>query len=202
MVMTLKYLMTGAAVAFSLAGVTVANAQTHNIGVEDPSTGFTGNLFGNVFPGSPYLVASDGEDTFQPFGATFDVSDGLDFSGVGPLWVQAGDSHWTEIGHQTWVLPASTACGNENEPSCEPVGHFVSPIQWNPLAIGRWNILDADGSIGDIIVTFNTADGAELRFYSDPLPAPEASTWTMMLLGFGGLGAALRIRKTSVALTA
>jgi hypothetical protein len=193
--MTLKYLMVTAAMAFSLGGVTAANAQTHTIGVEDTANGFTGNMFESVAPGALYLVASDGENAFQPFGATFDVSDGLDFSGVGFVWTQAADSQWTEIASQTWVVPAVTSCGIENANVCEFVGHFVSPTPWNSIALGTWVIWDADGSIGDKIVTFNTANGAELRFYSDPLPAPEPASWAMMLGGFGLVGGAMRARR-------
>lgn len=199
--MAMKYLMTGVALAVVLVGSTAANAQTHVIGTEDDATGFTGNLFDDVFPGSPYIVASDGEAPFHPFGVPFDVSDGLDFSGVTPLWTQAPDSMWTEVGKQTWVLPATTSCGTENEPECEPVGHFISPTPWVADAIGLWIILEPDGSVSDKIWTYNTAQGAELKFYSDPLPTPEPASWAMMLGGFGVIGGAMRARRGKAAVT-
>ena len=96
------------------------------------------------------------------------------------------------MGGQTWVLPASTDCGSENEPQCEPVGHFISPDPWVGSAIGTWVILEGpQGGISDVIKTFNNADGqAELLFYSDPTLSsiPEPSTWAMMVIGFAGLG--------------
>jgi hypothetical protein len=196
--MSMKFLLAGTALAVGLAGAAVANA--HVIGTEDPAGGFNGNLFDGVFPGSPYLVASDGETPFDPYGAGFDTSDGLNFSGVPHVWTQAADSNWNDLGSQTWVLPAATSCGTENEPQCEFVGHFVSPDPWVPAAIGRWKIMEADGSMSDIIYTFNTAAGAELKFYSDPLAAvPEPSTWAMMLLGVAGLGYAARRRRSATA---
>lgn len=193
--MTMKYLLAGAAMAVGLAGAAATNASTV-IGREDAVNGFTGNFLESVFPGTHYLVASDGEAVFRPFGAPFDVSDGLDFSAVPFVWEQAADSHWTALtAKQTWVVPAVTTCGSENSNKCEFVGHFISPSAWAPGAIGTWLILDSAGAVGDKIVTFNSAVGAELKFYSDPFTVPEASTWTLMLMGFGGLGAVLRRRR-------
>lgn len=197
--MTLKHLLAGAAFAVALAGAAAANAGGTVIGSEG-SGGFTGSLLGSVFPGTNYMVASDGEVVFRPFGATFDTSDGLDFSGVPFVWNQSKDSVWTNIGHQTWVLPASTPCGSENEPKCEPVGHFWSPSSWTPLAIGTWKILESPGGgVSDVIVTYNSKRGAEARFFSDPIGGiPEPTTWAMLLLGFFGMGAVLRGRRKEV----
>jgi hypothetical protein len=195
--MTLKKTIATAALAFSLAGGTAANAQApvHVIGTEDPADGFVGSLFP---AGSPYLVASDGELPFRPFGVPDPVSDALDFNQVNDLWVQAPDSHWLEVSHQTWVIPEDPAC--EGKPGCEPVGHFTSKVLWPANWIGTWIILDPDGSIGDKIVTFNRGNLAHVRFTSDPVP--EVSTWALMLLGFGGVGATLRSRKIKVTLAA
>jgi hypothetical protein len=178
----------------SLAGATTANAFT-TIGVEgaNGANGFVGNLFGNLFSTSNYLVASDGESSFDPFGFGADTSDGLNFSAVPFVWTQATGSTWTDLGNQTWVLPATIpGCGSENNTTCEPIGDFVSPTPWNPAAIGTWVIWDsANGPVSDVIKTFNNANGqGELWFSSDPslLSIPEPSTWAMMLLGFAGLG--------------
>ncbi len=191
--MTLKYLLASAAVAACLVGASAATAGTTIIGVEGPN-GFVGNFLESAFPGTQYIVASDGEGGFDPFGAGYDTSDGLNFSNVGFIWNQAADSTWNSLGNQTWVLPANLGpCGQENEPVCEPVGHFISPSSWNPAALGTWVILEPGGAISDIIVTYNTANGGELKFYSDP-SIPEPSTWALVLIGFVGIGATLRGR--------
>lgn len=191
--MTLKYLLASAAFAVSLVGAAAASAGTTVIG-DEGSGNFVGSLLESAFPGTLYIVASDGESAFDPFHAGYDTSDGLNFSGVGFVWDQAADSHWTALGSQTWVLPASTPCGVENEPHCEPVGHFISPSAWSPGAIGTWLILEsAGGPISDIIVTYNSAFGAELKFYSDPIPEP--SIWAMAMVGFFTVGATIRRRK-------
>jgi hypothetical protein len=193
-----------ALIAGLFAGNAPANAFTI-IGTEDNVNGFVGDLF----PSFGYLVASDGESNFDPFSAGFDTSDGLNFSAVVPSWTQAAGSIWTNIGFQTWVLPANltgVGCGSENEPSCEPIGDFVSPVPWANFAIGTWVILEADGSVSDVIKTFNNANGeAELWFSSDPslLAVPEPSTWAMMLVGFAGLGyAGYRVSRKSGAIAA
>jgi len=137
---------------------------------------------------------------FRPLGVPFDVSDVLDFDQVADVWVQAPDSHWTEVSHQTWVITEDPAC--KDKPGCEPVGHFTSKTLWPANWIGTWVILDPDGSVRDAIWTFNRGDLAHVYFFSDPPKAPEASTWALMLLGFGGVGATLRSRKIKGALAA
>jgi hypothetical protein len=176
-----------ALIGASLVGAPSAKAWTL-IGTEDNVTGFVGNFLESAFPGTSYLVASDGESHFDPFGAGYDTSDGINFSSVGFVWMQASDSHWNDLGNQTWVLPAdlsSIGCGVENSTTCEPIGHFVSPSAWNPLAIGTWVIKSQDGGMSDVITTYNDAYGANLTFNS---AVPEPSTWAMMLIGFAGLG--------------
>jgi hypothetical protein len=200
--MTLKHLLAGAAVAAFMIAGTAAKADTV-LGTESDSTGFVGDIF------SPfgYIVASDGEASFDPFGAGYDTSDGLDLSAVGAAfnWQQASDSHWNDIGNFRWVLPADLSaigCGVENNTTCEPTGHFFATTPWNPGFTGTFLILDSDGhTISDRIVLYNDANGnGNLKFFSDPnLGVPEPATWTIMLTGFFGLGAMLRRRQAAAA---
>jgi opacity protein-like surface antigen len=194
--MRFKYLLACGALATGLAAAAAAAASADNvIGTEDSTTGFVGNFLESAFPGTQSIVASDGEASFDPFGAGYDTSDGLNFSAVGFTWTQAADSTWNDLGNQTWVLPAVIpGCGAENSTTCEPVGHFISSATWSPGAIGTWLIYESDGSLSDRIVTFNTVNGAELKFYSDP-SIPEPATWAILLLGVFGVGGALRIRR-------
>jgi hypothetical protein len=181
-----------AAAGLMLFGM-VTSARATVIGSETLAEGFIGDLFGGAIgSNSTYLVASDGESTFEPWGVNFDVSDGLNFSDVGYSWSQAAGSQWTAIGTQTWVLPAdltSLGCGQENEPSCEPAGHFISPSSWAASAIGTWDILDAAGALSDRIITFNDAGGnANVLFYSDPSLVPLPAALPLFATGLGGLG--------------
>jgi len=200
--MSIKFWAAGAALAVGLAGAAAANAYTV-IGQEDVTGGFVGNFLEGAFPGTHYIAASDGESPFDPFGAGYDTSDGLDLSGVGYSWSQAADSSWNFLGNQTWVLPADLTpfgCGVENGTTCEPVGHFISPDAWVDAALGTYVILEADGSVSDVIQAYNDINGANIKFYSDPsLPVPEPSTWAIMMMGLFGMGAALRARKVALA---
>jgi hypothetical protein len=200
-----------ATAALLMLGMAPASAFTV-IGTEDPVNGFVGDLFNGLFgTNSPYIVASDGESHFDPFSFGSDTSDGLNFNAVPHVWTQVAGGLWSPVPglSQAWVLPSPLpgGCGSENEPTCEPIGDFVSPDEWISTAIGTWVILDSpNGPISDVIKTFNNSSGqAELWFSSDPslLSVPEPSTWAMMLLGFAGLGfAGYRARKQSAALAA
>jgi PEP-CTERM motif len=195
----------GAATAAVLIfGIAPAKAFT-TLGTENNVTGFVGNLLASSFPGTSYLVASAGESYFDPFGAGYDTIDGINFSGVGLVWYQDFDSGWFGLGNETWVLPASIpTCGSESITTCEPFGHFINFSAWDPLAIGTYVIREADGSVSDVIKTFNDSNGyANVLFYSDLslTSIPEPSTWAMMAVGFAGLGfAGYRARKPSAAL--
>lgn len=161
----------------------------------DPAAaGFVGPLL----PGfAGYTVASDGEAVFDPFTAGFDVSDGIRLDN--PFgWFQAANSHWTQTDAFTWVIPAANpgpGCGPENGNTCEIVGHFISATPWNAHAVGTWEIMDADGSIGDVITTFNTANGAEITFQSGPTPEP--GEWALMAMGRGVIGLTMKRRKNN-----
>jgi hypothetical protein len=204
--MTLRYLLAGAALAASLVGAAAARAQDIVIGTEDSVGGFNGPLF--PFVTTDLVVASDGEAPFDAFHAGYDISDGINFDVAGvssTTWTQAPDSHWNFLGGQTWVLPAKLGpCGDEGEPLCEPVGHFLMPpsIFFDPHFAVTSVILDASGAVSDRIVTFNGAHSGELLFFSDPAGIPEPATWALMLTGFGLLGAGVRAMRREVALAA
>ena len=121
--------------AAALAGSLYAtSAKADLICTETNADGCTGA----IPTASPILtVGSDGEGGFDPFGAGFDTSDGIQLNGnwaPDPAFASAfAPGFWTDIGNSTWVLPASTPCGSENEPSCEPAArwYFTPGSPWN-----------------------------------------------------------------------
>lgn len=152
--------------------------------------------------GASITLASDGEVVFDPFGAGYDTSDGVQLvAGGANTWTPDNSNgafntgFWTNEGSSgplptgTWVLPASTPCGNENEPSCEPIAMFDYSARLPQLTL---ILLEADGSTysDGILIRNNGPNGnAVLYFASDPaVLIPEPSTWAMMLLGFASLG--------------
>jgi hypothetical protein len=198
--MKIQSLFTGAALAVGLsAGLGVVSAQAviqTTFPVQTVQETVTDGFVGNI-PGSTITVASDGEDSFQPFGATFDISDGIQLTSS---WIPVtatgafATGFWQELaGTNTWVLPATIpGCGSENEPTCEPVAEwFDAGFHW-----GEGNeslqINEADGSLSDLVTISNTADGATITFASDPINVPEPATWGLMFVGLGALGAMLR----------
>jgi len=181
----------GLAVIVSCFALFPAKADTI-IGTEDPQSGLVSD-----FLGTGYLVASDGEASFDPFGAGYDTSDGINFSAITFPWYQASDSHWTSLGNQIWVLPADLSaigCGVETGTSCEPVGHFYSPSGWVPSVLGWYTILDPNGAVSDRIYLYNDPSSqANVQFYSDPVPEP--GTIAIFVMGLLALGLMLGKRR-------
>ena len=67
---------------------------------------------------------SDGESYFDPCGANIDTSDCIDFgNGLKPTYT----SGWFPLPNgNAWIVPSAIPnCGQENEPTCEPVGYFL-----------------------------------------------------------------------------
>jgi hypothetical protein len=69
----------------------------------------------------------------------------------------------------TFVLPATTACGSENEPACEPFGSFWIKTPWAGIP-SYITLSDAPGVSSDAIYFDSLFAGQYFRvnFYSDP----------------------------------
>jgi hypothetical protein len=152
---------------------------------------------------SPVLfVASDGENTFRPFGVTVDTSDAIQLNSN---WVANNDTgafntgFWQQLPNTfVWFLPASTPCGNENEPGCEPIGSWYVPgAQWLPGTPDDLVILDGAGQISDRILVNNNGPGgsAQILFSSDPNIIPEPASMGLVGLGIAALVYRVRSRR-------
>ena len=166
-------------------------------GPEDPVDGFVGPLLGPVPPLPEIIVASDGEETFDPFGAGFDTSDGIVLNenwAIHPDYQSSfGPDLWQLIPNTyTWVFPWESPYGQENEPTYEPPGvwYFIPGGQWDPGTETYHVILDEDGITWSDLITLDNSGPlgeAAIRFQSDPV-VPEPAT--VLLLGSGLVGLA------------
>jgi hypothetical protein len=105
------------------------------------------------------------------------------------------------------------------------IGYFIYahiPGNWTTIgtASGDLGDLSVDPSFGPISVTFDSgsdtttvsaingdyqsggATNLSFTLFGGPAGVPEPATWAMMLMGFGGLGAAMRASRRAKALTA
>ena len=174
--------------------------------VEDPVAGFVGPIPTSA---PAITVASDGEAPFDPFGAGFDTSDGIELNAgwtPDPAYAAAfAAGNWTQLpGTSTWVLPACIAGICENGPVPELIAKwdFLGGA-WAPGTLGLL-LYDSDGSFSDQITVANDGPNgtATITFKSDGA-VPEPSAWVMMLSGIGAIGASLRMarRKAGVSAT-
>jgi hypothetical protein len=187
-------------------------AQATNFGpgvtyTEVASPGYTGFVLDNIPTADPPIkLASDLEVPFDPFGAGYDTSDGIQFYAA-DLWTPYTDltplafspGFWKLLPDGiSWVLPAVTPAGSENEPAFEPAAawYFTNKGQWVDGTPAFVKFLEPDGSFSDLITLNNNGpDGAAvIIFQSDPVPIPPA----MWLFGSGLLGLAglRRFRKS------
>ena len=142
-----------------------------------------------------FVAASDGEVYFDPFGATFDTSDGMMLTrsfipdptfaasfGTAPsqgLWMQLSNSIPSLI-RPIWVLPHLTARGPDDVGVAEPIAKWYAPTMiWYPEEMGTEIILDSDGNVSDIITVDNSGPGgwAAITFQSG---VPEPGTLTLL----------------------
>jgi hypothetical protein len=185
------------------AASTPAAAQTFGFTTVSETDG--GGFFGAIPTSSPaIMVGSDGEASFDPFGAGFDVSDGIvlnDSWAPDPAFAKAfGPGFWTQLpGTFTWVLPACNDSGCENADIVEPIAKwdFIGGGGWGPGTTGLL-ILDANGDFSDRVTVANDGidGGATITFQSGTNngAVPEPATWALMISGFGLAGATLRRR--------
>src|SRR5262249_48695555 len=150
---------------------------------------FTEGTNGIVQAVNGATVASDGEVSFRPFGVTFDTTDGIILPALATPWTKSAlSTGWTNVGGNTWVLPAV----NENEPTSESVGIWTNPTPLAAANLGLVTLNQSNGiTLSDLINFTNTASGAMITFSSDPtliaiVPVPAALP--LFATGLGALG--------------
>lgn len=148
-----------------------------------------GGCVATVYHGSSnVVVASDAEVNFDPFGAGFATSDGVNFNVYASVFIFDGQAGWQQLSSGAWVLPEGK----------EALGHWTDSTantSWGGQE-GTYTILEANGAVSDTI-TLDDLGGpnhnqAEITFQSDIETVPEPST--VLLLGIGLLGGMIKLR--------
>jgi hypothetical protein len=202
----LALIVMAALVTFAAGAAQATNFAPGVTYTEVASPGYTGFVLDNIPTAAPPIkLASDLEVSFDPFGAGYDTSDGIQFYAAGlwtpytaltPLGFSPG--FWTLLPDgKTWVLPAVTPAGIENEPAFEPAAAwYFNNGQWQDGTPAFVKFLEPNGSFSDLITLSNNGPGgaAMILFQSDPVPIPPA----ILLFGSGLLGLAglRRFRKS------
>jgi len=92
-----------------------------------------------------------------------------------PIILTNASPDWKQLSGATWVLPACTDLGCENEPSGEATGVWYGNTPWDGTP-SVFNIYEADGSLSDVISFDSLGPNGTFRvqFFSDPNPGLDA----------------------------
>jgi hypothetical protein len=176
----MRSLVFGGVVASVLAGAVPASAAVSTIDLSFTGTGISGSL--------DFTYAS-GTSPFTVGGVTGSVDVGGTTYAVTGLTTYAGDD-------QALYSPSSSSVGYVDFPGISVSlsdGDALNLFAFNPTSYGA--LLRSQNASGDPYSGSYYAVSV-----SDPPPVPEPTTWTMMLLGFAGLGfVAMHKRRTPIA---
>jgi len=176
-----KLLLTGmAAAAAILAGSNSASAATYLVkGVFDDGTHFSGTFDVNSYG---YLESAN-------ITTVAGTLPGFDY-----VWVhgdRSGSNNYASNG-QNYVAFSPGYFGDFNL-------QFQSDLAGGPDPI----VGGTPGLSFECADSWGCPDAGEIRYVASGFatPVPEPATWAMLLLGFGGLGAAMRNQRRKLALT-
>jgi hypothetical protein len=187
---------------------TVANAtygsfdsmgQHYNTGLLDVGTG-TGLPF-TVSAGDEVQISLALDGLFTVPGATgyqFFGVNLIDSSGLNPVFLPSPPAPEATTGTVTFSGGTGAALGAPST-NC---GNCLTNLYGHPGPVGAFNFtgLFADTFVGDpTLAAPFTVNDVTISYQVNSAAVPEPATWGLMILGFGGLGAALRRRRTQFA---
>lgn len=175
------------------------NGVTQTVALGTIGANTTDDVIWGIGASNGYSVPTGGPTAGQLF--TYDYDDEYGQQTTNPLCVQpyaicsfVGNFQVTFTA--TWNNPAYGSMGTEISsvfsPAVNATGGFVGWEGLNPSGLSETIYDDHTGSITGVLA----------NIYLGPPTGgiPEPATWATMILGFGGIGAALRSRRRQVAL--
>lgn len=162
--------------------------QFSNVSLVDVTTG-SGNLLANGdFSGGAYL---DNLNYGTPLGWTYSNIDGAAFGGSVSSACVGASYCWNDgavQGYDELSQNVATTGGDQYELSFSATD-LGGPGVWSSVSTNG-DVTDSGGNGADILAYVGGIVGPSLVDPPNPKPAPELSTWAMMLAGFLGLGVA------------
>lgn len=154
------------------AGITGSGFQ-----IKTPPADGAGAPPANSVPaGTPYLSVLGGGSATIGFGGAFRAFQ-FDWGSIDTY--NTLTIHW--LGGNTAVIPGT---------------NFTNPANGNQVSPGTNGLLTVSGDAGELFTGITLSSGTN-SFEIDNLAVavPEPASWALMILGFGGVGAALRSRR-------
>jgi hypothetical protein len=202
--MKLHLAVAACAVALATSAPAFASTAFYDLSVADPSAGLAAGPYGQVKVTEnggalDFLVTLDGafrihggNDNHDAF--TFDLigAPAVTISALTAGFAREAGTSFSEppLGSFFYSIDCTTACGAGYP------GGFVGPLSFTVTANSGTLSLASLGTTGGVYFSSDIVDPNGKTGNVGAIPGvPEPATWAMMLLGMGGLGAALRQRR-------
>lgn len=203
-----RIIMAAASAAFTLSGAATAAAPTFDflfqVGSYQGSSGVfqasgTFTCDGPLDSNNRCIVVGITGTVYNPTlygtGFTLNITGLSGFNGADQVITYVTDMYHPFGGDLTLGgLSFTTSCSAASSTCADPFGQDYNFFSRGLDSLGRLRILESDNLLGD-----GNKAGVTASFHLSPTPSaapvPEPAAWTLMLLGFGAIGLALRRRQ-------
>jgi hypothetical protein len=217
--MSMKTLMAGAAMAVLMSAPLAAHAVTYSngpvsgsissFGYSDSQTYgevFTAPFSGDLAKFTMYLNGAIGGDLYGGIGE-WDGTTGFSLGGgVSNTLYQSGTVAADHAGAYSFAPGINLVAGNLYVAYLSVYGTDHAGQSWTSMPLGHGDsVFDYFVWSNSCCGSTNTPESTSWNYFANfgnarlDLATPEPTTWALMLMGFGGLGAALRRRRAAIA---